>query len=170
MSFRITPVGVPFNADCLTDPDVFMGYMEDLLEALDWCHKNPWVVHRDVRVRNLIISYSYSSENLSPQDNRERLVLIDFDLAAKIGDETHYEGGYICCPLELLQKIKQQHTEQQFRRMQLQQDGEFDTDERCGLSSCKYIPQAFHDYQGFLILLVTLMYPRCFFVISISAG
>jgi len=81
--------------------------MEDLLEALDWCHKNLQIVHRDVRVRNLIISYGYSSENLSPQDNRERLVLIDFDLAAKIGDETHYEGGYICCPLELLQKIKQ---------------------------------------------------------------
>jgi len=47
--------------------------------------------------------------------------------------------------------------------MQLQKDNKFDTDEHCSLSSCEYIPQAFHDYQGVLILLVTLMYPRYFF-------
>lgn len=72
----------------------------DILLALEWIHERGLVL-RDVRSDNVIVVQDAGSN-----ERRARAVLVDFDRAAPIRQNYVYEGGYICCPEEVLYQAK----------------------------------------------------------------
>src|SRR3954454_18615318 len=57
------------------------------------------IVHRGVRAGNIILTRLGFGPN-------QTAMLIDFDHATEINNDTFYEGGYICCSPDLLFRTK----------------------------------------------------------------
>lgn len=115
--FAILPLGVPFdlyNADQFGSRTI----LKHVLSALKWIHERG-IIHRDVRWDNIIW-------------DKNRGVLIDFGAAVEYNrEEAYYEGGYICCPLEVIGKF-----------------GDY------------YVPEPADDCKAFLLLVNALLSPR----------
>ncbi|KAA8912565.1 hypothetical protein FN846DRAFT_887132 [Sphaerosporella brunnea] len=96
-----TPVGRPVPNDLPMFE--IRGVVLDVLDALVWLHSKN-IVHRDVRWHNIVCIGTSSSEC------GVRGVLIDLGEAVDITDRSRehlFRGGYICCPLRLMQRQNQ---------------------------------------------------------------
>ncbi|KAF8415680.1 hypothetical protein BGX38DRAFT_1245353 [Terfezia claveryi] len=187
--FGIQPVGQPISLDLFQDSESFLRCLEDLLVALQWVHSNG-IVHRDVRGDNFIVFVHnhYASPPVEPDGKVQgrtnqcwRGVLIDFDRAVELGKECHYEGGYICCPIELLRASSSSgnlegrsataapNDDSDGDESMVWHDLDNDTDldgsiegsnlETSPLSQIFYVPKESHDYLGFVLLVNTLIFP-----------
>ncbi|KAF8422275.1 hypothetical protein EV426DRAFT_606784 [Tirmania nivea] len=194
--FGIKPVGRPIYLELFPDSASFLRCLEDILTALQWVHDHG-IVHRDVRGDNIIIYQQdhpatvTTSPEPDPMEKSKpynpkkwRGVLIDFDRATTIGKECLYEGGYICCPVELLRVCTQVSSSDE--EMADASSGSTDvapgytTDtsaesfdnitaldvsvevqdvDSSPLSHVLYAPQKSHDYLAFVLLVNTLIFP-----------
>ncbi|RPB21139.1 hypothetical protein L211DRAFT_840975 [Terfezia boudieri ATCC MYA-4762] len=152
--FGITPVGQCIHLELFKDPAEFRVCLEDVLQALGWVHERG-VVHRDVRTDNVVVYQGWDAENIGEIDRkwRYRGLLIDFDRATKIGIDCVYEGGYISCPSELLQRARDAS------HMDLDHNNEDDGDENSPFETLLYKPRPVHDYLAFILLINTLIFP-----------
>lgn len=109
MEFGIQPVGQQICPELFPDSSSFLRCLEDLLIALQWVH-NYGMANRNVRGDNFIVfvqNHEAVGQGATGQRGTNRHwwgILIDFDRAATLSKECHYEGGYICCPCELLRR------------------------------------------------------------------
>jgi hypothetical protein len=84
------------------------------------------LIHRDIRRRNVIVE----PETMKP-------VIIDFDHAVEISPiPIHYQGGYICCPQEILEA-----------RIPAEE---------------MYVPKPKHDFLAFVVLVLECLQPEKF--------
>ncbi|KAF8417634.1 hypothetical protein EV426DRAFT_721072 [Tirmania nivea] len=172
--FAITPAGQPIHLELFKTPVEFRATLEDILDALCWVHKHG-IVHRDVRTDNIVVFRDWTNNSGNQGESPFRGLLIDFDRAAEIGKECCYEGGYISCPLELLEKAQQIATGSSARGGCAEYDREnsLDTDveksdtvgeefsgqPHSAISTLVYRPRKAHDYLAFVILVNTLIFP-----------
>ena len=93
IQFGITPVGQPISVNVFADAAHFSNRMDKLLDGLNWLHRNARIIHRDLRLANVIYDMALQSP-----------VLIDYDCAWQIPEEepeaaeipkTFYIGGII---------------------------------------------------------------------------
>ncbi|KAA8895410.1 hypothetical protein FN846DRAFT_894182 [Sphaerosporella brunnea] len=131
--FGMKPVGKPFALVSHSCAETFQAALHDILGALTWLH-GLGIIHRDIRIDNVILH--------EPHGRRPHPVIIDFDHAIDISAdeelEVLYEGGYICCPPELVC------------------DAEFD------ILRDTYRPRRRHDFQGFVLLVLQCLLPARF--------
>ncbi|KAF8241559.1 hypothetical protein K440DRAFT_665275 [Wilcoxina mikolae CBS 423.85] len=125
LEFGIKPVGRPFALHVFPSASTLRSALLETLSALDWLHTTPNIIHRDIRRDNIIL------DKLHP-------VIIDFDHAVDLSIVSPtttflYEGGYICCPREVLN--------------------------RDDLWSAQYRPKPAHDLSGFLLFVVECLFP-----------
>ncbi|KAF3923735.1 hypothetical protein ABW20_dc0107535 [Dactylellina cionopaga] len=171
-AFGISPVGIPLNVRNIQSPSSLISYMGDVLDALHYLHTHCKIVHRDVRLGNLILVNDMEiNPNSKTEPILQKVVLIDFDNATHIGEETTYEGGAISCPRVVLQNIEL-YGEQLpdpilFNRgpddLNLMDTGpEIIFQSKTPLSTIKYQPEASHDYEAFIVLLITILFPKKF--------
>lgn len=155
--FGITPAGQCIHLELFKDPAEFRVCLEDVLQALGWVHGGG-VVHRDVRTDNVVVYQDWDTEDVGEMDRKWRFrgLLIDFDRATKIGTECVYEGGYISCPLELLQRARKVHSPS---HMDLDHGDDDGGDENSPFETLLYEPRAAHDYLAFVVLINTLIFP-----------
>ncbi|RPB19912.1 hypothetical protein L211DRAFT_766290, partial [Terfezia boudieri ATCC MYA-4762] len=138
--FAIEPVGKAFRLEAFENTKDLRAALGDVVCALEWVH-NHNLVHRDVRADNLVLV----RDRVCP-DRSIRAVLIDFDRSTVIGKTTTYEGGYICCPEEVLHKLF---------------EGAGDAP-HAPLDFITYTPHPKHDFLAFVILLNQLLFPFIF--------
>jgi len=125
LEFGIKPVGRPFALHMFPSASTLRSALLETLSALHWLHTSPNIIHRDIRRDNIIL------DKLQP-------VIIDFghavDLSLVPPTTTFlYEGGYICCPREVLNH-----------------DDPW---------SAQYRPKPAHDLLGFLLFIVECIFP-----------
>lgn len=165
--FGIQPVGEPIRLDMFRTAEEVHGCLEDILVALAWVHKHG-LVHRDVRTDNIIVYKDYHQEAKKGSSFAYRGLLIDFDRATEIDKESVYEGGYICCPPDLLQKVQENgdmlnavRNCKALRPSPAIGDigGDASSNDDSPLSMFSYRPQAAHDYLAFVLLINTLLFP-----------
>ncbi|KAF8449549.1 hypothetical protein BGX38DRAFT_1187553, partial [Terfezia claveryi] len=87
---------------------------------------------------------------------RYRGLLIDFDRVTKIGIDCVYEGGYISCPSELLQRARNVYSPSD---IDLDHNNEDVKDENSPFETLLYKPRPVHDYLAFVMLINTLIFP-----------
>lgn len=136
----IHPYGTSFRLEAFTKTCDLRGCLMDILHALAWVHAHG-LVHRDVRADNVILAHENRLHS-EPTGRKIWAVLIDFDRAAPIGVSTIYEGGYICCPENLLRNMS---------------DGVSSS-----LDHYQYTPKPSHDYLAFVLLVNHLLFPFTF--------
>lgn len=121
--FAISPYGYPLSP---REHKVNWGKaLLDVLEALKWLHDHG-IIHRDVRWDNIIW-------------DKDHAVLIDLGSAIQITSDEYlagaewvtYDGGYICCPQEVIGDFLQ-----------------------------PYVPSAAHDCYAFVQLVSMLLWPE----------
>ncbi|RPB23557.1 hypothetical protein L211DRAFT_838406 [Terfezia boudieri ATCC MYA-4762] len=167
--FAIQPVGRAFRLEAFRNTRELRAALRDIVCALEWVHKHN-LVHRDVRTDNLVLVQDHTDSARSIH-----AVLIDFDRSAKIGQPTTYEGGYICCPEELLQKLcsrAQLHSNQTNdtpgvypgtpMSISLEDVAELAPASQAPLDLITYQPHPKHDFLAFVILLNQLLFPFTF--------
>jgi len=140
IQFGITPVGRPISMDVFANGAQFTSGMEKLLDGLNWLHKHAKIIHRDLRLANVI----YDMAHLTP-------VLIDYDCAWKIPAkeaETIYEGGIICIPHRVLKDYK--------RAKHGRARGPATPTE------VSYIPDPADDLCAYILFIIALIFPRRF--------
>jgi len=162
----IMPVGQSFRMRQLDTQSDARLCLKDILSALQWIHSQG-IVHRDVRLDNFIFvpkSTLMVGEKTydAPGSDRPRAVLIDFDRATELGKETCFEGGYICCPPRLLERIANVSSELSLATLNLTGDVTSPTAKQCSLSSQTYRPLKSDDFLSFVLLVLTLLVPHCF--------
>lgn len=146
--FGIAPVGTPFVLDSFKDSGDFRQCLLDVLEGITWVHESG-LVHRDIRIDNVLVYTQHHSPPTTPT-REKRGMLIDFDKATAIGVPCEYEGGYICCPLELL---RAQITPPE------SPSSSAPTTNTISNTIKLYTPQKKHDYLAFVLLVNTLLFP-----------
>ncbi|RPB18630.1 hypothetical protein L211DRAFT_871689 [Terfezia boudieri ATCC MYA-4762] len=175
--FGITPAGQPIHLELFKTPGEFRASLEDILDALRWVHEHG-LVHRDVRTDNIVVFRDWTDNPGNPGQSRCRGLLIDFDRATEIGKECHYEGGYISCPMELLENVRNIFTGSSVRSYSgssadFLRENSIDMDMQglhgaveeasgqpeSGLSTLLYRPRKAHDYLAFVLLVNTLIFP-----------
>ncbi|KAF8442552.1 hypothetical protein BGX38DRAFT_1202355 [Terfezia claveryi] len=175
--FGITPAGQPIHLELFKTPGEFRASLEDILDALRWVHEHG-LVHRDVRSDNIVVFRGWTDNTGHPGQSRFRGLLIDFDRATEIGKECQYEGGYISCPMELLEKARDIFTGSSVSRypgnsadfimensIDMDMQGlhgmveEASGQPELGLSTLLYRPRKAHDYLAFVLLVNTLIFP-----------
>ncbi|KAF8432896.1 hypothetical protein BGX38DRAFT_1276382 [Terfezia claveryi] len=139
VQFGITPVGTTLSLDAFPNMEKFRQCISGLLDALQWLHCTARVIHRDVRVANVVLQRSV----LTP-------VLIDFDcaiqlppssdtpLAAKI---TTYSGGLICVPPRVVEEAIK---------------------ESVPITDVTYYPRIEDDYCALVLLVLELVFPTIY--------
>ncbi|RPB23929.1 hypothetical protein L211DRAFT_230054 [Terfezia boudieri ATCC MYA-4762] len=168
--FAIQPVGRAFRLEEFRNTRDLRAALRDIVYALEWVHKHN-LVHRDVRTDNLVLVHDHTDSARS-----FHAVLIDFDRSATIGQTTTYEGGYICCPEELLQKLRsnaQSHLNQNNDTpgadpgtpMSISLEAIVEPvhpASQAPLDLITYEPHPKHDFLAFVILLNQLLFPFTF--------
>jgi len=168
--FCIEPVGRPFTLEAFKNTKEMRAVLGDVLCALEWVH-NHNLVHRDVRTDNLVLV-----RDSQYPDRSIRAVLIDFDRSAAIGKTTTYEGGYICCPEEVLHQLRSRaHSCSNLNPETLEADPDTPMtisfgdevhdaypDVQAPLDLITYTPHPKHDFLAFVILLNQLLFPFTF--------
>jgi len=175
--FGIAPAGEPIHLELFKTPAEFRASLEDILDALHWVHQHG-LVHRDVRTDNIVVFRNWTGNlgdiGLSPYKG----LLIDFDRATEVGKECHYEGGYISCPLELLDLARKTFAGSAVRwssvgSADFDRENSMDTDveslsstedeangqPESALSTLMYHPRKAHDYLAFVVLVNSLIFP-----------
>lgn len=147
-----SPVGRPLQLDIFKNASDFRACLEDILLAIAWVHSHG-LAHRDVRTDNVLV-YAANPTTLEKSDSKSlreplwRGLLIDFDHAAVLEEECDYEGGFICCPLELIQACGANPTTTVLgNEFWLEPD------------TPRYKPRRSHDYLAFVLLVNTLIFP-----------
>lgn len=167
--FAIEPVGKAFRLEAFENTKDLRAALGDVVCALEWVH-NHNLVHRDVRADNLVLV----RDRVCP-DRSIRAVLIDFDRSTVIGKTTTYEGGYICCPEEVLHKLcshahsgtnpNPHHAGDPDTPMSMsfkdEVEGAGDAP-HAPLDFITYTPHPKHDFLAFVILLNQLLFPFIF--------
>ncbi|RPB18895.1 hypothetical protein L211DRAFT_871566 [Terfezia boudieri ATCC MYA-4762] len=163
VEFGISPPGRPLQLELFREASDFRTCLQDILVALKWVHDHG-IVHRDVRGDNIIVfdgldvggHSSHISLTLEIKKRRLRAMLIDFDRATNLGISCHYEGGYICCPRDLLQQCTR---ESEYQQMVDIDEYEMPVEGSTPLSNAMYIPEKRHDYLSFVLLVNTVIFP-----------
>ncbi|KAF8417918.1 hypothetical protein EV426DRAFT_720872 [Tirmania nivea] len=168
----IFPVGRPLQLDLFSNAADFRACLEDILFAIAWVHAHG-IVHRDVRTDNVLVHAAKfaTSDHSTTECSRQPLwrgLLIDFDHATLLGQDCEYEGGYICCPVEVLKAcavngfpdLDPTNDDVDLQMLDSLPDcapefvgAEFD------LGTPLYTPRMSHDYLAFVLLVNTLNFP-----------
>ncbi|KAF8419770.1 hypothetical protein EV426DRAFT_614782 [Tirmania nivea] len=164
VEFGISPPGRPLQLELFLEASDFRTCLQDILIALKWVHDHE-IVHRDVRSDNIIVyegldvGGQHGGTTSELRKRRLRAMLIDFDRATSLGISCYYEGGYICCPRDLLQRCTQESpilTDVEDQRMV---DIDNTPVEGSPLSNTLYITEKCHDYLSFVLLVNTVIFP-----------
>jgi serine/threonine protein kinase len=165
----IMPVGVPFRMRQLDTQAKTRSCLQDILSALKWIHDRG-IVHRDVRLDNLVlipkssITIGEKKYKAPSGSDRPRAVLIDFDRATALNDkkEILFEGGYVCCPPTLLDRIAAAEPHLSMAGLNLEGGVTLPKAEQYSFSSQKYKPQKSDDFLSFVLVVLSLLIPHCF--------
>ena len=88
----IMPLGVPIRPP--ESPIISRKIIQGMIEGLRYLHSQR-IVHRDIRVSNLILQHSRNDINV---------VIIDYETAHELQlEKVEYSGGYLCWPHRLLE-------------------------------------------------------------------
>ncbi|KAF8432190.1 hypothetical protein BGX38DRAFT_1276875 [Terfezia claveryi] len=134
IQFGLSPAGTAFSLDAFQNMESFRECISELLDALQWLHHTAGVIHRDVRVANVVLVPS------SPKP-----VLIDFDCAIQLPAAsdpplvTTYSGGLICVPPRVVKKAIK---------------------ESLHVTDVTYNPQIEDDYCALVLLVLELVFPK----------
>ncbi|KAF8422272.1 hypothetical protein EV426DRAFT_606772 [Tirmania nivea] len=178
----ISPVGRPLQLELFSNAADFRACLEDILLAIAWVHAHG-IVHRDVRTDNVLVHAAKFATSENTEYSRQPLwrgLLIDFDHATVLGQDCEYEGGYICCPVEVLKacavkapsSISANQLVNSFADLDPTND-DVDLQMLGSLPDCApefvgpefdldtplYTPRMFHDYLAFVLLVNTLTFP-----------
>ncbi|KAF8422258.1 hypothetical protein EV426DRAFT_606721 [Tirmania nivea] len=167
VEFGISPPGRPLQLELFREAGDFRACLQDILIAIKWVHDHE-IVHRDIRGDNIIVfegldvggESSHGGATSEVKKRRLRAMLIDFDRAIALGISCYYEGGYICCPRDLLQRCTRESpifTDVEDQRMVDIDDGTLSGSSP--LSNTLYITEKRHDYLSFVLLLNTVIFP-----------
>jgi len=184
--FGISPVGRPLQLELFKEATDFRICLEDILVALKWVHDHG-IVHRDVRGDNIIVFEGLDvgegflqnpdEAALDPRNRRRRALLIDFDRAISLGSTCYYEGGYICCPRDLLQRCTQPEDQapespvepmvpldtpdedEEMRDIAEATVSALPIESSSALAHTLYTTEKSHDYLSFVLLLNTSIFP-----------
>ncbi|KAF8440175.1 hypothetical protein BGX38DRAFT_1206292 [Terfezia claveryi] len=130
VQFGLTPAGRTLRLDAFKKMDGFRKCISGLLDALQWLHQTAGVIHRDIRVANVVLNRSTPTP-----------VLIDFDCAIQLpaSSDTTYSGGLICVPERVVEgAIK----------------------ESLPVSDVTYNPRIEDDYCALVLLVLELVFPK----------
>ncbi|RPB21196.1 hypothetical protein L211DRAFT_851704 [Terfezia boudieri ATCC MYA-4762] len=137
VQFGLTPVGTALRLDVFKNMDSFQKCISGLLDALQWLHQTAVVIHRDIRVANVVLLQS------SPTP-----VLIDFDCAIQLpvssdppleAKLTTYSGGVICIPERVVEEAIKG---------------------RVPVTDVIYNPRIEDDYCALVLLVLELVFPK----------
>ena len=145
IQFGITPVGQPISVNVFATATQFATAMDKLLDGLNWLHTNAKIIHRDLRVANVIYDMALQTP-----------VLIDYDCAWQIPDveptahvnKTFYVGGIICIPHRVLKHYQ--------RAKQMK------TDKPPMLTRVDYVPRPADDLCAYILFIIALIFPGRF--------
>lgn len=179
LEFGISPAGRPLQLELFDTANDFRACLGDVLVAIMWVH-NHNIIHRDIRPDNVIVfmgpEVGESPESAYGNNTKRRLrgMLIDFDRATEVGKVCEYEGGYICCPPDLLRQCTAERIVEDYEMfgmddeldlvkpgVQLLLPGETLDQQQASsaLSRIPYTPERCHDYLAFVLLVNTVVFP-----------
>ncbi|RPB23556.1 hypothetical protein L211DRAFT_849540 [Terfezia boudieri ATCC MYA-4762] len=142
VQFGISPAGRPFTMSAFDTGKQFRKAISSLIDGLKWLHNSARVIHRDIRLANIILN-----DNLP--------VIIDFDCAFILPDNpgdlatselTTYGGGLICVPHEVLRRA--------IENMENGNEGR--------VQHIEYEPQFRDDLCSFILFVIALLFPAQF--------
>ncbi|RPB24373.1 hypothetical protein L211DRAFT_849098 [Terfezia boudieri ATCC MYA-4762] len=137
VQFGITPAGTTLSLDAFPNMEKFRECISGLLDALQWLHGTARVIHRDVRVANVVLQRSVPTP-----------VLIDFDCAIQLapGSDTPleakittYGGGLICVPPRVVEEAIKKSVP---------------------ITDITYYPRIEDDYCALVLLTLELVFPK----------
>ncbi|RPB19929.1 hypothetical protein L211DRAFT_581077 [Terfezia boudieri ATCC MYA-4762] len=146
VQFGITPVGQPISVNVFANAAQFNSAMDKLLDGLNWLHTNAKIIHRDLRLANVVYDMALQTP-----------VLIDYDCAWRIPEEnaevevvarTFYVGGIICIPRRVLKDYKLAK--------------QIATKKPAMLTKIHYLPLPADDLCAYILFIIALIFPGRF--------